>query len=109
MLRQTLANFDSHSMAPGAPPLRRSPAGSDHSRGSSLTSQSMVRDATLATPLSDQKIRVHTGAPTLCQSRPPGSRTEPSHGTTAVTTAGSVSYTHLRAHETRHDLVCRLL
>src|SRR5450756_2634329 len=23
-------------------------------------------------------------------------------------TAGSVSYTHLRAHETRHDLVCRL-
>src|SRR5450759_981684 len=26
-----------------------------------------------------------------------------SHGT------GAVSYTHLRAHETRHDLVCRLL
>src|SRR5659263_695944 len=24
-------------------------------------------------------------------------------------TFGSVSYTHLRAHETRHDLVCRLL
>src|SRR5450756_2937090 len=24
-------------------------------------------------------------------------------------TSGSVSYTHLRAHETRHDLVCRLL
>src|SRR5450759_3736563 len=23
--------------------------------------------------------------------------------------ASSVSYTHLRAHETRHDLVCRLL
>src|SRR5450759_5849411 len=23
--------------------------------------------------------------------------------------AGPVSYTHLRAHETRHDLVCRLL
>src|SRR5665648_1188764 len=23
--------------------------------------------------------------------------------------SGSVSYTHLRAHETRHDLVCRLL
>ena len=22
---------------------------------------------------------------------------------------GTVSYTHLRAHETRHDLVCRLL
>ena len=24
-------------------------------------------------------------------------------------THGAVSYTHLRAHETRHDLVCRLL
>src|SRR5450756_2247825 len=30
------------------------------------------------------------------------------HGTVAVDPA-SVSYTHLRAHETRHDLVCRLL
>src|SRR5450756_3147816 len=27
----------------------------------------------------------------------------------ASTIAASVSYTHLRAHETRHDLVCRLL
>src|SRR5659263_705930 len=26
-----------------------------------------------------------------------------------VTTMKAVSYTHLRAHETRHDLVCRLL
>src|SRR5450756_2818244 len=26
-----------------------------------------------------------------------------------ATSVGSVSYTHLRAHETRHDLVCRLL
>src|SRR5659263_454467 len=26
-----------------------------------------------------------------------------------ATSAGAVSYTHLRAHETRHDLVCRLL
>src|SRR5450759_4928330 len=25
------------------------------------------------------------------------------------TSHGAVSYTHLRAHETRHDLVCRLL
>src|SRR5450756_2479229 len=28
---------------------------------------------------------------------------------TALVDAGTVSYTHLRAHETRHDLVCRLL
>src|SRR5450756_1844640 len=27
----------------------------------------------------------------------------------ATIVVGSVSYTHLRAHETRHDLVCRLL
>src|SRR5450759_5781191 len=26
-----------------------------------------------------------------------------------ILTTGPVSYTHLRAHETRHDLVCRLL
>src|SRR5450759_1461639 len=26
-----------------------------------------------------------------------------------VRSTGPVSYTHLRAHETRHDLVCRLL
>src|SRR5659263_443673 len=29
-------------------------------------------------------------------------------GVAAHPTLGSVSYTHLRAHETRHDLVCRL-
>src|SRR5450756_2804202 len=28
---------------------------------------------------------------------------------TSLASARSVSYTHLRAHETRHDLVCRLL
>src|SRR5665648_687335 len=30
-------------------------------------------------------------------------------GKEEVPYGGSVSYTHLRAHETRHDLVCRLL
>src|SRR5450759_2711645 len=30
-------------------------------------------------------------------------------GSPDVDTARTVSYTHLRAHETRHDLVCRLL
>src|SRR5450756_2000892 len=29
--------------------------------------------------------------------------------TSPVEPSGPVSYTHLRAHETRHDLVCRLL
>src|SRR5659263_478639 len=31
------------------------------------------------------------------------------HGITSFTGMEPVSYTHLRAHETRHDLVCRLL
>src|SRR5450756_2819680 len=30
-------------------------------------------------------------------------------GPAAGVGSGAVSYTHLRAHETRHDLVCRLL
>src|SRR5450756_134617 len=30
-------------------------------------------------------------------------------GSGGVTAESAVSYTHLRAHETRHDLVCRLL
>ncbi|CZR83236.1 hypothetical protein CDFC105_43948 [Clostridioides difficile] len=31
------------------------------------------------------------------------------HTNDAPAALGPVSYTHLRAHETRHDLVCRLL
>src|SRR5450759_5541677 len=30
-------------------------------------------------------------------------------GASVAASSSSVSYTHLRAHETRHDLVCRLL
>src|SRR5450759_5656100 len=41
----------------------------------------------------------------------PGKPTGSSPAPTQVpsTNLGPVSYTHLRAHETRHDLVCRLL
>src|SRR5450756_1522287 len=46
----------------------------------------------------------------------PGSRSQPGFIGRDVTTGAKygsvrtpVSYTHLRAHETRHDLVCRLL
>ena len=47
-----------------------------------------------------------TTTPTSDPPRPPISGA----GLTAVASfAASVSYTHLRAHETRHDLVCRLL
>src|SRR5665648_324295 len=44
------------------------------------------------------------GSPPRCASAGRCRRRSGSPGRT-----GSVSYTHLRAHETRHDLVCRLL
>src|SRR5665648_623386 len=34
---------------------------------------------------------------------------QPEHQAAEPSTPEAVSYTHLRAHETRHDLVCRLL
>src|SRR5659263_392335 len=47
------------------------------------------------------------GAPVSYTAEP---RRMPSVGLSAIArTTLSVSYTHLRAHETRHDLVCRLL
>src|SRR5450756_3244609 len=36
-------------------------------------------------------------------------RQPPDRGPCPCQRASAVSYTHLRAHETRHDLVCRLL
>ena len=39
----------------------------------------------------------------------PKSWTHPELDSIGKTSIGAVSYTHLRAHETRHDLVCRLL
>ena len=44
-------------LSPGA--VRCVPAGTAHSRGSSLTAQSMVRETTLATAFPDQKTLVH--------------------------------------------------
>src|SRR5450756_2869000 len=45
-------------------------------------------------------IEFHGSQPLLCSEDNEG------HSTIGK---GAVSYTHLRAHETRHDLVCRLL
>src|SRR5450756_2926237 len=39
----------------------------------------------------------------------PGNSHTAALGRVGACTIGAVSYTHLRAHETRHDLVCRLL
>src|SRR5450759_2435172 len=44
-----------------------------------------------------------------CVGEPPRKSTITSKIAPAVHRTSSVSYTHLRAHETRHDLVCRLL
>src|SRR5450759_3498500 len=47
---------------------------------------------------SRQSVGHACGGPKLCTNSVAPSRT-----------SATVSYTHLRAHETRHDLVCRLL
>src|SRR5450756_2644211 len=51
------------------------------------------------------------GMVSLPETPPDASRAAPSGWPGAVSQSPSipVSYTHLRAHETRHDLVCRLL
>src|SRR5450756_2748696 len=58
----------------------------------------------LQEPPSDQAPSAHPSA------RPPGTRSLPFSGVSpSYAPTAPVSYTHLRAHETRHDLVCRLL
>src|SRR5450756_2430427 len=53
-------------------------------------------------PLSAGRPRLPVwGGARVCRAALAGSR--------VVHVVSSVSYTHLRAHETRHDLVCRLL
>src|SRR5450759_3029834 len=49
--------------------------------------------------------RVEAGAAGFSQFKQSGVRLN----VNTSTTLNTVSYTHLRAHETRHDLVCRLL
>src|SRR5450756_1940406 len=52
------------------------------------------------------------GSPVAARAAPlssPRTRLAPKLITRAALSGASVSYTHLRAHETRHDLVCRLL
>ena len=60
MLRPTTPNRDSQAPSPATLLV---PSGTAHSTGSSLTAQSMVRDTTLATLLSDQNTLVHILVP----------------------------------------------
>src|SRR5659263_568817 len=54
---------------------------------------------TWTTPIPKAKRRIFRKSPILPKRR----------GRSPSRSPRSVSYTHLRAHETRHDLVCRLL
>src|SRR5450756_3015914 len=55
-------------------------------------------------------IRRLPGTPTTSRTGDLATGWRPSRtGRCLVNATGAVSYTHLRAHETRHDLVCRLL
>src|SRR5450756_1706701 len=64
----------------------------------------------------DSARRNNPGEPQIQSSCPPASETamiesqsRAAWPRTSSSRGNTVSYTHLRAHETRHDLVCRLL
>src|SRR5450759_3363865 len=58
-------------------------------------------------PVDKLPVHSHPSIPTVYVYLTDGGPIRFIHKTPKVTIA--VSYTHLRAHETRHDLVCRLL
>src|SRR5450756_2803833 len=65
----------------------------------------MAASRLLAVPtawMSPVKWRLMSSIGTTCEYPPPAAPP-------LMPKTGPVSYTHLRAHETRHDLVCRLL
>src|SRR5665648_1096514 len=67
----------------------------------------MPRPTARASSASGARSLRHRPTTTRCTGTYRRTRHSPSHRATSRSTA--VSYTHLRAHETRHDLVCRLL
>src|SRR5450756_912292 len=84
------------------PLRRRVPASSRTVRGAA-SSQNQVR----VYPTADWAV----GAAHQVTAATPAPNTSSTHRPNRLRTLSSiaVSYTHLRAHETRHDLVCRLL
>src|SRR5450756_2780520 len=66
--------------------------------------------AALTRPLARRLCRLRPPPPSPAPCRACGGRVRRSHRPALASPRyWSVSYTHLRAHETRHDLVCRLL
>ena len=57
-------------------------------------------------PTSSNKLEIESSFPLLSKA---GVKVHLGKGAVGKETIETVSYTHLRAHETRHDLVCRLL
>src|SRR5659263_333892 len=65
-----------------------------------------AKDQTITTPDGEVKVSQGSGSgPAWCKA---GTKIT-STGADGQGSYETVSYTHLRAHETRHDLVCRLL
>src|SRR5450756_2896063 len=65
--------------------------------------RTFVTATTMATRSMSRRLAYDHSANGVCRS------TDTATNTRFSTSPGTVSYTHLRAHETRHDLVCRLL
>src|SRR5450756_2403147 len=85
--------------SPPARPTRSTPV------GCSPGASGRARLARLITPLT--KKRTAAIRPTSCRDSKKAACSWPMDD--SASRPDSVSYTHLRAHETRHDIVCRLL
>src|SRR5450759_341857 len=82
-----------------------------------LSSPSLSSGSILMYPLSSASLKSSSPSPVRASTvvypssepTPPKERSAFSAVKSVQTVHEPVSYTHLRAHETRHDLVCRLL
>src|SRR5450756_2847962 len=75
-----------------------------------LTTKRSIRGNKMTTSTSGKRKQKKGSAPTGdSQPAAGGELHQIAAGEHPALTTNPVSYTHLRAHETRHDLVCRLL
>src|SRR5450756_2030033 len=92
----------------GVPPAARIPTLTNSARRRWLKLHGIVSIHVVATPINGRARSSSVNPIALSMARA-AARSGPSVSAALWRLAGSVSYTHLRAHETRHDLVCRLL
>ena len=74
-----------------------------------LKSETILTENQFFVILSDRDIKNHEEDVGLVPDTSADIETRRSRVLSKLRGTGTVSYTHLRAHETRHDLVCRLL